>query len=569
MVPVTYLSKILLALLAALSISSPAFAKSSPVTSKGMVAAANPLAVEAGLNVLRKGGSAADAAVAVQAVLGLVEPQSSGLGGGAFLTYYDAKTRKVSAYNGRETAPAAATPRLFYGEDGKPLPFLAALTSGRATGVPGAVAMLSMAQSDHGKLAWSTLFADAERLADQGFIVSPRLAYMINSPFPQAKGTDATAYFTKPDGNKYAAGDLLKNPAYAATVRKIASEGPRGLLEGEVAQAIVTRLSQGPLPSSMTLADLRAYRPKSSAAVCRPYLQYVVCVPPAPSSGPAVLEALGILEHTDIAAHGPNTVQGWYLFSQASRLMYADRDRYFGDPDFIDVPVKGLLDRGYLKARAALINPDKAGAYPAPGKPKGAGVRAPDATMEPGGTSHFVVVDQAGNVVSMTTTVESIFGTGRMVGGFFLNNQLTDFSFSPTGKDGASAANAVAAGKRPRSSMSPAIVLDRKGRLVAALGSPGGNSIVAYNLKALVGILSWDLPIQEAFALPNMVARGGPYAAETELYAPGVVEGLAAKGVKLTSGGGAEGSGLHGVLVTPEGLTGGADPRREGVAKAP
>ncbi len=568
-VPVTSISKALITLMALVAMAEPALAKSPTVKSKGMVAAANPLAVEAGLKVLRKGGSAVDAAVAIQAVLGLVEPQSSGLGGGAFMTYYDANTRKVSAYNGRETAPAAATPELFYGDNGKPLSFFAAVTSGRATGVPGAVAMLSMAQAEHGKLPWSSLFADAEHLADQGFKVSPRLAYMITSPFPQAKGADATAYFTKSDGQKYVAGDVLKNPAYGETVRRIAAEGPRGLLEGRLAFNIVARVNQGPLPGTMTIEDLKDYKPKSSAAVCRPYHQYVVCVPPAPSSGPAVLEGLGLLEHTDIAAHGPKTVQGWYLFSQASRLMYADRDRYFGDPDFVDVPVKGLLDPAYLKARAALIDPVKAGAYPAPGKPKGAGVRAPDATIEPGGTSHFVVVDAAGNAVSMTTTVESIFGTGRMVGGFFLNNQLTDFSFSPKDTDGAPAANAVAAGKRPRSSMSPAIVLDRQGRLVAALGSPGGNSIVAYNLKALVGVLDWKLSMQDAVALPNMVARGGPYAAETELYAPGVVEGLAAKGVKLVSGGGAEGSGLHGILVTPQGLTGGADPRREGVAKAP
>jgi gamma-glutamyltranspeptidase/glutathione hydrolase len=539
------------------------------VKSKGMVAAANPLAVEAGLAVLRRGGSAVDAAVAVQAVLGLAEPQSSGLGGGAFMTYYDAKTRKVTAYNGRETAPMGASPDMFLGADGKPLPFIQAVVSGRATGVPGAVAMLSLAQREHGKLAWSSLFADAERLADQGFVVSPRLAGMIAGPFPQARQPDAVAYFTKPDGTRLQAGDLLKNPAYAATLRKIAAEGPKALLEGQIAQDIVARTTQGPLPGTMTLEDLKSYKPKSSEAVCRPYRVYVVCAPPAPSGGPAILEGLGILANTDIAAHGPKTVEGWYLLSQAERLMYADRDRYFGDPDFVDVPVEGLLDPAYLKARAALIPKDTAGAPPAPGKPKGAGVRAPDATAEPGGTSHMVIVDAQGNAVSMTTTVESIFGTGRMVDGFFLNNQLTDFSFSPTEKDGVAAANAVAPGKRPRSSMAPAIVLDRQGRFVAAVGSPGGNSIIAYNLKALVAVLDWKMPIGEAFALPNLIARGEPYWSEPEKFAPGVVEGLAARGVKLQGGGGAEASGLHGVLMTPKGLTGGADPRREGVAKAP
>ncbi|AWM78413.1 gamma-glutamyltransferase [Phenylobacterium parvum] len=548
---------------------APAAAPAAKAKETGMVAAAHPLAVEAGVSVLRRGGSAVDAAVAVQAALGLVEPQSSGIGGGAFITYYDAKTRKVTAYNGRETAPAGASPDMFLGPDGKPLSFVAAVTSGRSTGVPGAVAMLHMAQKAHGRLAWKDLFTEAEALADQGFAVTPRLAALAASRAPQARQPDAVAYFTKPDGQLIQAGDILRNPAYAATLRKIAAEGPAALLEGEIAEAIVRRTTEGPLPGTLTLADLKAYKPKVSEAVCRPYRVYVVCVPPAPSGGPAVLMGLGILANTDIAAHGPDTVQGWYLFSQASRLMYADRDRYFGDPDFVDVPVKGLLDPAYLKARAALIPPQVAGAPPPPGKPKGAGARAPDATQEPGGTTHFVIVDGDGNVVSMTTTVESLFGSGRMVHGFFLNNQLTDFSFSPTEKDGVAAANAVAPGKRPRSSMAPAVVLDRKGRFYAAVGSPGGNSILAYNLKALVGVLDWKLSMQEAVALPNLISRGAPYLSEPAKFAPGVVEGLAARGVVLVGSGGAEGSGLHGVMVTPQGLSGGADPRREGVARKP
>ena len=541
---------------------SPVAATPGP---KVMVSAANPHAVEAGLNVLRKGGSAIDAAVAVQTVLGLVEPQSSGLGGGAFLTYYDAKTRKVIAYNGRETAPAGATADMFLDVSGKPLSYPAAVTSGKATGAPGAVAMLSMAQAQHGKLAWKDLFVDAERLADDGFVVSPRLAGMIASPFPQAGTPDAAAYFTKPDGERYKAGDVLKNPAYAATVRKIAAEGPKAILEGSLAEAIVAKVAQGPLPGTITLADLKAYKPKVDDAVCRPYRVYVVCVPNAPSSGAALLEALGILSNTDIADRGPADPQAWFLFTQASRLMYADRDRYFGDPDFTPVPIEGLLEPGYVAERAKLIG-DVAGPAPAPGTPRGAGALAPDATKEPAGTSHFVVVDAAGNVVSMTTTVESIFGTGRMVGGFFLNNQLTDFSWAPANADGTKAANAVAPGKRPRSSMAPTIVLDREGRFVAAIGSPGGNSILAYNLKALVGVLDWKLSVQEAFNLPNLIARGDSIASEPNRYAPGVVEALAAKGV-VFKGSGGEGSGLHGVMVTPQGLQGGADDRREGVAK--
>jgi gamma-glutamyltranspeptidase/glutathione hydrolase len=561
-----------LALPAAPALAREAKAATSPAArakETGMVAAAHPLAVEAGVSVLRRGGSAVDAAVAVQAALGLVEPQSSGIGGGSFMTYYDAKSRKVTAYNGRETAPMGASPDMFLGPDGKPLSFVDAVTSGRSTGVPGAVAMLHMAQKAHGWLAWKDLFTEAEALADQGFAVSPRLAALAASRAPQARQPDAVAYFTKPDGQLIQAGDILRNPAYAATLRKIAAEGPAALLEGEIAAAIVKRTTEGPLPGTLTLADLKAYKPKVSEPVCRPYRVYVVCTPPAPSGGPAVLMGLGILANTDIAAHGPETVEGWYLFSQASRLMYADRDRYFGDPDFVDVPVQGLLDPAYLKARAALIPPTTAGAPPPPGKPKGAGARAPDATREPGGTTHFVIVDGDGNVVSMTTTVESLFGSGRMVHGFFLNNQLTDFSFSPTEKDGVPAANAVAPGKRPRSSMAPAVVLDRKGRFVAAVGSPGGNSILAYNLKALVGVLDWKLPMQEAVALPNLIARGAPYLSEPDKFAPGVVQGLAARGVVLTGGGGAEGSGLHGVMVTPQGLSGGADPRREGVARKP
>ncbi|MCW5761352.1 MAG: gamma-glutamyltransferase family protein, partial [Phenylobacterium sp.] len=498
---------------------------------------------------------------------GLVEPQSSGIGGGAFMTYYDARTKAVTAYDGRETAPMGATPQLFMDAAGQPLNRGVAILSGRSTGAPGAIAMLSLAQKQHGKLAWRDLFGEAERLADGGFPVPGRMAAAAASRAGQAATPDAVKYFTKADGTKVQAGEIMRNPAYAATVRKIAAEGPKALLEGEIAQAIVDKVHEGDMPGTLSLADLAAYRPKSGPGLCRPYRIYIVCTPNAPSGGPAVLEALGILEHTDIASHR-NDVEGWYLFSQASRLMYADRDRYIGDPDFVEVPVDGLLDRAYVAERARLIGPTPAASV-APGKPKGAGPRAPDATKEPGGTTHFVIVDRWGNVVSMTTTVESIFGSGRMVHGFFLNNQLTDFSFTPQDRDGAPAANAVAPGKRPRSSMAPAIVLDRNRNFVAAVGSPGGPSILAYNLKALVGMLDWKMPVQDAIALPNMIAGGSFYAAEVDRFPPELRAGLEARGVKLTNGFGAEGSGLHGVEVTPKGLRGGADPRREGVARAP
>ncbi|HEY3797494.1 MAG TPA: gamma-glutamyltransferase family protein [Caulobacteraceae bacterium] len=531
-----------------------------------MVSAANPLAADAGLAVLRQGGSALDAAVAVQSVLGLVEPQSSGLGGGAFMVYYDAATKKVTAYDGREVAPMAATPQMFLGADGQPLPFGQAILSGRSAGVPGAIAMLYLAHGEHGKLPWKSLFGRAEQLASDGFTVSPRLDMMIHLKFaPQPSAPDAVRYFTKPDGTEYKAGDVLKNPAYAATLQLLAAEGPKALLTGKIAQDIVDKLHEGLLPGTMTLADLAAYKPHESEALCRPYRVYLVCTGQAPSGGPALLEELGLIEHTDIASRNQDDPQGWLEIGEAERLMYADRDKYEGDPAFVPYPM-GLLDPAYLTDRAKLIG-DTAGPAPQPGHPAGAALAyGPDRTLEPGGTSHFVIVDAAGDVVSMTTTVESIFGDGRWVDGFFLNNQLTDFSFAPKDPDGTPAANAVGPGKRPRSSMAPNIMLDHDGNFVAAVGSPGGNAIPSYVLKAIVGFIDWKLPMQQALDLPNLVARGPVFAGETDRFPPGVISGLAAKGVTLRSGGGAEGSGLHGIMKVPGGYEGGADDRREGVA---
>jgi gamma-glutamyltranspeptidase/glutathione hydrolase len=530
-----------------------------------MVAAANPLAVAAGVKVLREGGSAIDAAVAVQAVLGLVEPQSSGLGGGAFMVYYDAKTRKVISYNGRETAPAGAGPSLFLDDAGKPLPFRNAVVSGRATGVPGAVAMLAEAHEKHGVLPWSALFGDAARLAADGFVVSPRLATELAYPSAESTQPDVVAYFTKADGTKVKAGDILKNPAYAAMLRRLAAEGPAALYEGAVAREIVARVHADPLPGTLSTADLASYRPRVTPALCRPYRAYVVCTAPDPAGGSALLEGLGILERTDIDKRGPADPQAWFELAQAERLMYADRELYDGDPAFVQVPVDGLLSPAYLASRAALIGAE-AGPPPSAGAPPGAPKEAIAQAYEPGGTSHMVIVDARGDVLSMTTTVESLFGTGRMVEGFFLNNQLTDFSFSPATPAGVPLANAVAADKRPRSAMAPVIVTDRQGRFVATLGSPGGPAILAYNLKALVGILDWHLPMQDALALPNLIARGASFNAEADKFAPGVVDGLAQRGVQLTKGFG-ENSGLHGIEVHDGMLEGGADPRREGVAR--
>jgi len=525
------------------------------------VAAANPLAVEAGMDVLRRGGSAVDAAVAIQAVLGLVEPQSSGLGGGAFLMSYDAETGTVTAYDGRETAPASATPELFY-EDGKPLTFIDAVLSGRSTGAPGAVAMLAMAQKDHGKLAWRDLFGDAERLARDGFTVSPRLAGMINGRYPQARTRWASAYFTKPDGTRYQAGETLKNPAYADTVARLAQQGASVVYGGPIGRDIAAVVREGPRPGGLTEADIAGYRPLRREALCRPYQAYVICVPPPPSSGVALLQFLAMAEETPDLDKGARSPEAWVAFGRLQRLMYADRDRYIGDNDFVGVPIAGLLDPDYVASRAALA-PQVNGPVEA-GAPTGSPPRGVDQTAEPGGTSHMVVVDAWGNAVSMTTTVESIFGNGRMVDGFFLNNQLTDFSFTPQ-EDGHPAANAVAAGKRPRSSMTPVLILDRQGRLVGAIGSPGGSSILAYVAKALVGTMDWGLSMQEAIALPNLVVRGEMVGADTDLIAPDIRDALAAAGMALKPNA-TETSGLHGAIWRDGRWDGGADPRREGVA---
>jgi gamma-glutamyltranspeptidase/glutathione hydrolase len=534
---------------------------------KAGVAAANPLAVAAGVEILRAGGSAADAAVAVQAALGLVEPQSSGLGGGAFLLYYDAQTGQVSAFDGRETAPAGATPDMFLNEAGEPLSYVEAVTSGRATGVPGALAMLGRVHGRFGRLPWSTLFDATIRAAGQGFTVPQRLGRFANSKFPQATLPDARALFARPDGTTVQAGDQHRNPAYASTLKTIAASGPRALLEGPLAQQIVERTHDEPRPGTMTTADLAAYQPREVQPLCRPYRVYVVCVPPPPSSGVSLLQLLELLEQTDIAARRPEDPQAWFLFAEASRLMYADRDRYVADPAFVAVPTEGLLDPRYVAARAALIGPRAGTAAPEAGSPPGAVlIRAGhDATADVPGTSHFVVVDDEGDVVSMTTSVESLFGSGRAVGGFFLNNQLTDFSFRAVDESGHAVANAVAGGKRPRSSMSPVIVLRRHdGAFVAALGSPGGSAILAYNAKALVGLLAWDLALQEAFDLPNVFARGTDFYGEVTRFEPDVLTGLAGLGIELKAGRGEE-SGLHGVAVRSDGrFEAAADRRREG-----
>ena len=557
-------------LVAALAlVSLPACAATPPVgaisrpSADPFVIAANPLAAQAGLNVLNRGGSAVDAAIAVQAMLSLVEPQSSGVGGGAFMNYYDGRTGKITIYDGREVAPAQAVSTMFLDAAGKPLPFNTAVVSGRATGIPGAVKMLGLAHQEHGKLAWSSLFGDAERTADQGFIVSPRLERMIHADYAENHAPDVIAYFSKPGGTLLNAGDRLVNKPYADFLRRLAAQGPAALYSGSTAAKIIARTHAGPLAGTMTMADLAAYQPIKREPVCGPFRVYLLCVPPPPSSGVALIELMMMLDRTDIAARGPNDPQAWYLFAEASRLMYADRDKYVGDPAFVTVPVNGMIDPVYVASRARLIGAT-AGPPPEAGRPELAPLMADDNTLEPTGTSHLIVRDADGNVVSMTTTVESIFGTGRMVDGFFLNNQLTDFSFSPVDAQGRPVANAVAPGKRPRSSMVPSILLTRDGRFAGAIGSAGGNAILAYVAHSLVASVDWNMSMADALAAPNLVARGPNFNGEVTKFSPAILEGLRQRGIDLKPGQG-EDSGLTGVLIRDGRIDGAADPRREGV----
>lgn len=527
------------------------------------VIAANPLAARAGLNVLKRGGSAVDAAIAIQAMLSLVEPQSSSVAGGAFMNYYDARTGQLTLYDGREVAPAQATSTMFLDASGKPLPFATAVLSGRATGVPGALKMLALAHSEHGRLPWHSLFGEAEQTARKGFIVSPRLARMIHGNEPENSARDVIRYFSKPDGTLLSAGDRLANRPYADFLRRLAVQGPAALYAGATGAKIVAKTRQAPLAGTMTMADLANYRPVKRQPVCGPYRVYLLCTTPPPGSGVGLIELMEMLEQTDIASRGPGDPQAWFLFAEASRLMYADRDRYVGDPAFTRVPVAGLIDRSYVASRARMIG-KTAGAPPSAGVPADAVLAGADATVDPTGTSHLIVRDARGNVVSMTTTVESIFGTGRMVDGFFLNNQLTDFSFSPVDEKGRPVANAVAPGKRPRSSMVPTILLTRDGKFAGAIGSAGGNAILAYVAKCLLAAVDWNEPMTRALAEPNLVARGANFQGEVTKFSRRVLDGLHQRGIDLRPGQG-EDSGVTGVLIRNGRIDGAADPRREGV----
>ncbi|WP_429910510.1 gamma-glutamyltransferase [Glycocaulis sp.] len=547
---------------------------SGPVagSEEAMVSAAHPLAVEAGLDVLRQGGDAVDAAIAVQMVLGLVEPQSSGIAGGAFMVRYDAQTGAVTVYDGRETAPAAVSEDYWLDENGEPLAYLDAWQSGQSTGAPGAVAMLAMAHEEHGRLDWSAGFEAGIELAEEGFPLSGRTSSMaarVAQISQLSRQEPARSYFYDEDGNAHPEGFIRTNPAYAETLRAVAADW-RNFYTGEIAQDIIATASRDPRGGLLTLEDLEGYEPIRREALCVPYRIYQVCSAPPPSSGAVAVGAiLTLLEGFEMSAFGPDTVEGWHLFIEASRLAYADRDQYVGDPAFADVPVEGLLDHTYLTERRRLISIDAAIPAISHGTPPGAPEVIADTTPDSPGTTHYSIRDTFGNVVSMTTTVESIFGNNRMTqGGFLLNNQLTDFAFVPRDADGRTHPNAPTGGKRPRSSMSPTIVLDAEGDFLIATGSPGGNSIVAYTAKTLVAMLDWGMTPQEAAALPNVVARGDVVSIESGFDAQ-LLEGLRALGHQIRGEQG-ENSGIHIIRRGDDGtLEGGADPRRDGVAGRP
>ncbi len=523
---------------------------------KTMVAAANPMAVEAGLEALRRGGTALDAAVAVQMVLGVVEPQASGIGGGGFLMYYDGATGKIDVYDGRETAPAGATPGMFLGADGKPLPFIQAAWSGISVGVPGAVAMLELAHKEHGKLAWNTLFPAAIALARDGFPAPPRLARALERiSQPLARDPGIRSVFFNADGSPKKVGDKVVNAALAETMQAIADRGPSALLEGPVAQEIVALVHSHTRPGTLALSDLANYKPVKREPLCGPYRVWIVCGMPPPSSGGiAILQILGLLEPFALWKDKPDDLRSLHLIAEASRLAFADRDRYVGDPAFVSVPVAGLISPAYLNERRKLMSPDHSMGVVAAGVPPGYVER---------GTSHMSIVDQWGNAVAFTTTVESVFGNLTMVRGLILNNQLTDFSPVPE-IDGRLVANRVEPGKRPRSSISPTFVLDGDRKLVATVGSAGGARIIGDTLQALIGMLDWDLSPQAALALPRVINMNGDTELEQGTAISAQAEALRAMGhqvqVRRHDGG------LTGIRRFEDGWQGGADPRRDGVA---
>ncbi|WP_238365808.1 gamma-glutamyltransferase [Mesobacterium pallidum] len=530
-----------------------------------MVAAANPLAVETGARVLREGGTAADAMVAVQAVLGLVEPQSSGLGGGAFLVWYDAASGEVTTLDGRETAPLAATPRLFQDETGEPLGFFDAVVGGRSVGTPGTPALMEEAHRRWGTANWPGLFTEAIALAEDGFTVSPRLAELVAGDADRLGRFPATTDYFYPGGTAIAAGDILTNIAYADTLRQIAAGGARAFYEGPIAEDIVTavRTAAGN-PGVLSTTDLALYEVKERPAVCVGYRVHEVCGMGPPSSGALTVgQILGMLGSYDLAALGAEAPEAWRLIGDASRIAFADRGRYMADSDFVPVPTEGLVAPAYLSDRAQLLSGDDALPEVAPGTPEWdhALLWADDQALELPSTSHISIVDSAGNALSMTTTIENAFGSRLMARGFLLNNELTDFSFR-SHSDGVPIANRVEPGKRPRSSMAPSIVLT-DGAPSLVIGSPGGSRIIGYVAQAIIAWADWGMDVQQAVALPHGVNRFGTFDLEAGTPAEALQAPLEAMGFEVSIR--ELNSGLHAIAVGDV-LQGGADPRREGIA---
>ncbi len=534
--------------------------KTSVTAKRFMISAANPLAAQAGYDVLKEGGTAIDAMVATQMVLGLVEPQSSGLGGGAFLVYHDGKAGTLTTWDGRETAPMAATPDLFLKPDGTPMKFFDAVVGGRSVGTPGTVKLMFEAHKRYGKLPWARLLQPAIDLAENGFEVSPRLARLIERDQKRLASQPGTrAYFFDAAGAPLKTGTHLQNPAYGDTLRLIADQGPGVFYAGDIAQDIVQSVRTANNPGLLSLDDLAHYRIIERAPVCVTYRAHKVCGMSPPSSGALTVgQMLGMLEHFDLSGPSP---RAHHLIAEAGRLAFADRGLYMADSDFVDMP-EGLLDPDYLKARAALIDPATAAENVTPGTPpwKEAQARAPDQALELTSTSHMSIVDGDGNAVALTTTIENGFGSRVMVRGFLLNNELTDFSFVPE-KDGKPVANRLEPGKRPRSSMSPTIVYGPDGQIKMVTGSPGGSRIIGYTVQSIVGVLDWELDVQGAISHPHVVGRFGTVDVETgaEALSP-ILEGMGHT-VKVRD----LNSGIHAIVRVGDTWVGGADPRREGV----
>ena len=539
--------------------------KKLAVASEYMVAAANPLAVEAGLDILARGGSATDAAIAVQLVLNLVEPQSSGIGGGAFLLHYDALRKITTGYDGRESAPMAVTADLFIGADGQPLRFQQAVIGGRSVGVPGVLRAAEAAHSKHGKLPWANLFEPAIALADSGFALSPRAHTLIANDIGLRHEPTSRSYFFQSDGTPKSVGTILKNPQFAEVLRRIAKEGPDAFYTGTLAKEMVAAVrGHATNPGLLDERDLANYRARTVAPLCARYRSYRICGLPMPSGNLTVLQIMLSLEHFDMKAVRPNSTEGVHLISEAGRLAYADRVRYLADDRFTQVPVAGLIDPAYNYRRGTLIQPERTMGRAVAGEPANATLAmADDEAFEYPSTSHISIVDKDGNAVSMTTSIESAFGSRIFVHGFLLNNTLTDFSAIATDK-GRPVANAVQPGKRPRSAMSPTLVFDADNRLHMIIGSPGGPAIINYVVKTLVATLDWGMDIQTAISLPNFGSRNGPTEIEKGTSIENLIGPLKSIGHEvrindLTSG-------LHGIMRTSTGWQGGADPRREGIA---